>query len=252
MKKIMFMFLIIESIIVIGCSQNNNEYSNEKNIDKNTSINKNIYLKNNYIFKKSISHSLKIHRNEWSANNGDYIVFYPSIAGIKNKKDEEIINKIIKNEFFSYIDINNTPKDSYCHIDYEIKVLNENYLSIACSYDTFSKGAPYPNNNFFTLNIDLINKNKIFLKDTLNIDKDLIKILKTVLNTPINDEMKSYLYKYLIETNSDNDFINMLKTADMDYKTYSYFTENSLGISIEMPHSAGDHLEVEIPLNILK
>lgn len=86
----------------------------------------------------------------------------------------------------------------------------------------------------------------------MNIDKDLIKILKTVLNTPINDEMKSYLYKYLIETNSDNDFINMLKTADMDYKTYSYFTENSLGISIEMPHSAGDHLEVEIPLNMLK
>ena len=102
--------------------------------------------------------------------------------------------------------------------------------------------------------INMNNKiNKIRSKlVSMNIDEAFIQKLKNA--TYIGDLEDKYVdqVKEMAFSSYENDQVLMEALADSEDRKHGifiYVTEDSLGISLPVPHVAGDHVEFEIPLH---
>jgi len=116
------------------------------------------------------------------------------------------------------------------------------------------KGAAYPTNQFYTTNIDIKNGKKLKLADIIKIDDNFVKSFRNgsyVALEPGNSELKAAVNQY-INNISNQDLIKYFKQADSrkieenPSTTYSYLTNDSIVISINVPHAIGDHVEYKI------
>ncbi|MCM3740100.1 DUF4163 domain-containing protein [Oceanobacillus luteolus] len=185
------------------------------------------------------------------------VIEYPQITGISDKEKEDDINQLVKKEAIKpYLEtIMQLEPDQHYEADgdYEIKMFNENILSIAYkSYNNITPSA-HPFNRFFTTNIDLHTGELLFLPDFVeNIDEAFIQKLKNA--TYIGDLEDKYVdqVKEMAFSSYENDQVLMEALADSEDRKHGifiYVTEDSLGISLPVPHVAGDHVELEIPLH---
>lgn len=142
--------------------------------------------------------------------------------------------------------------NSYYELDYNLKWAGTDLLSIQYVGERYEYSTPHPTNLFYTTNIDIKKGRKLFLKDLVKIDMNLVKKLKKGRYTPwapgLNLESEGVL-KDILETCTDERLIEYLTHADglnNGYDTYSYFTKGSLGTSLGVSHAVGDHVEFEI------
>ncbi|HYH04287.1 MAG TPA: hypothetical protein VEC37_14440, partial [Bacillota bacterium] len=134
-----------------------------------------------------------------------------------------------------------------------IKYQSEQLLSIQYIGVGYVQGGAYPNNLFYTTNINIKNASRIRLKDLVNIDKKLVEVfLKgryTVWDPELNLESEGALDDVRMSFNTTS-LIKYFNEADLLYQNsayvFSYFTKGALGISIGVPHAIGDHVEFEI------
>ena len=178
-------------------------------------------------------------------------ISYPVISNLGNIDKEYRINKIIKDTALQAIDYYVHGQDIELNIIYEVKYKDDKYISIAFSGVGDIVNASYPTNHFYTLNIDIDKGERIQLKDVINIDNSLVSKIKEGKYSPI--ENVDGLNKVYATMNNDSMLtalenadsqINVRQAGDIEY--YSYITESAVGISIEVPHALGDHIEYEI------
>lgn len=186
---------------------------------------------------------------------------YPQIKNLTDSEKLNSINKNLKEEALSILDrytkddtnLNNVTLE----VNYEVKLKNDKYLSIA--YEGYSnvEGAAYPTSVFYTTNMDMEKGSRIRLSDYANINDILIK-LKDPHNINVLSKEKDLveLQRNVIVNMDNAELLTILEDADF-YKAngkmempeigaYSYMEDNNIVISLPVNHAIGDHAEFSV------
>lgn len=254
LKKIFLSILMLTfSLLLVSCSinKNNKPYNVTKAVPKTAEHNNQIPSPSSSILTYEIT--------KVDYNDKDVKISYPQISNLNDKDKEKQINEMIKSEALKVLstygeDVDNLTLD----VDYNIKWKDGNLLSIQYIGSGYVKDAMYPNNILYTTNIDINKATKIKLIDVINIDESFIQKFRegryTVFDLELNveNESKNEVNKY-----SNTELIEYFNKADdisieNELNAFSYFTKDSLGISVSVPHAIGDHAEFEIKYQDLK
>ena len=184
-------------------------------------------------------------------------ISYPQIAGLNDTDKQKRINDLIEKETLKVLDYYKSVEQEFSlDVSYEIKWKGANLLSIQYTGLGYIKEAPYPKNIFYTINVDMNNVKKVRLADCINLDEDFVKKFKEAEYVAQDTELDSVI-ELIKESIENYDLINEFNNADsigegnpLDF--FSYFTEDSLGLSVGVAHVIGDHAEFEIKYQDIK
>nr|WP_244310689.1 DUF4163 domain-containing protein [Paenibacillus ottowii] len=194
--------------------------------------------------------SYELIQKEYSKNG--IVIKYPQITKLKNIAKQKSLNQILKADALeglqNYADSN---AGVHVEIDYEIKRQSERFLSVRYTGIHYMKDAAYPTHMFYTTNLDMKQVSRIRLRDLIKVEKPFIELIKSGEITAVQPEQQG-----LIGDFTKDDLIQLLANADVtkgslaevEMESFSYFTNDSLGMSVPMAHVVGDHAEYEIRL----
>ncbi|WP_342427415.1 DUF4163 domain-containing protein [Paenibacillus sp. FSL L8-0158] len=194
--------------------------------------------------------SYELIQEEYSKNG--IVIKYPQIIKLKDIAKQKSLNKILKADALeglqNYADSNS---GVHVEIDYEIKRQSERFLSVQYTGIRYVKDAAYPSHMFYTTNLDMKQASRIRLRDLVKVEKPFIELIKSGKITAVQPEQQG-----LIGDFTKDDLIQLLTNADVtkgslakvEMESFSYFTNDSLGMSVPMAHVVGDHAEYEIRL----
>lgn len=230
--------MIIVGFMATGCSQQS--VSKEKEVSKSS------------VLSQSSDKSVK----EVVYEMDDILIKYPQIELKDNKEKSKKINTIIKDDI-SNIKKHYTSdsKDFTLEVNYEIKLLNDNMISILYKGYYNNSNNAYPTSFACTTNIDLEKESKIRLKDYEDVDivtqvllsddkyelktkdKNLAKVQKDYIKQKDEAWIKDSLLKADF-SNNNGEFIYP--------EVFSYRDKNSLTLIIPIQHALGDYMEITI------
>lgn len=182
------------------------------------------------------------------------IIQYPQLKQTQNKELEERINNQITDDVVLFSDQYKSTEDML-EMNYLIMLETSEIISIL--YTGEYNAGMYPTHLLFTTTIDLQEGEKLKVSDRVAINDEFIDtFLKSTYidwETPEspNKEKQAAVIDY-VKGIPRNDLINAFKTADIPnmeqnlYGIYSYYTEDGMVISIQVPHALGDHAEFQI------
>ncbi len=236
-KKHIFLLLIICCFIFVSC----NEY--ERNEINNEAVK--LQTNNTEIAEKDIHKD--INENTYTLvintySKGKINIKYPQINQLQNNDIQQDINEIVKKQALKLVgEVEKDEIVTTLDIDYNIKRFDDKLLSIQFIGYINSKGAPYPMFLAYTSNINIESGTELKLIDYFDISKDFVKqYRKGKLNV-----LKSFQNE-AFEGLSDEEILTMFKSSEL------YLTEDSLGLTVFVPHAVGDFAELEIKYNDLK
>ena len=193
------------------------------------------------------SNPYEITKTNYTENN--IKINYPQLTKSSDHQKEKTINQLIKKEAIKVLNYYLPDlQDLTLEINYGIKSKSPSLLSIQYTGVGYMNGAAHPNNHYYTTNIDIETGTILKLKDMINIDKKFVDNLKQ------NAKSMKPEHQGILSSIHPSDLLNMLTNADSldnigtenQSDTFSYFTSDSLGISIPVSHAEGDHAEFEI------
>lgn len=188
----------------------------------------------------------------------DVKVYYPQIVNLTDSNKQKTINETIRREALG--DIPNSPIDEggWHEVDYTIKWKSANLLSVEYVGSYFTWDTNHPNNILSTTNIDLNTGQTIKLKDVVFIDENLVDEFRRSNYTkwdPDIDLRAEGVMDSIQDDLTSKQLIEHFKNSDSEksgYDTYCYFTKDSLGISLGVPHAYGGHVEFEMKYKDIK
>ena len=171
---------------------------------------------NNNHLKSSKSMTYKLVKNVYS--NKKLTVNYPQITNLSDSTKQKSINEIIKNEALKVLNYYKDSTDEVTlDINYNIKLSNENLLSIQYSGISYSKGAAHPNNIFYTTNINLNNASRLRLADLVKMDENFVNKFKNSSyksQDAAPDKSLQEAAKLSVNQFTTNDLIKKFNNAD--------------------------------------
>lgn len=249
MKKTVMLLLILVATFAAGCA---------KNVAKENTVNKTVYEKTNVSINSTGNKVSKDDSQNYTINNIMYVdknikITYPVVSNVQDNNKQQNINNIIKTEALKIINIYGN--DANLTVTPTIKLKGKHILSIEYTGSEYTNGAAYPNSIFYTTNIDMTKGSKIVLKDVLNISEDLVTKARSGQYKGDSETKTAAISE--IKAKKDSDIINALNNADIigdinSENIYSYFTGDSIGISIGVSHAIGDHAEFEVKYSDIK
>jgi hypothetical protein len=185
---------------------------------------------------------------------GDKITgVYPQINGLTDGDKQHTINQMIEEatmEFIEYF----KEDDVTIELSYDVPWKGERMLSLRYYMYYYADGAAHPNNNYTTLNFDLVNGKRIRLSDIVTIDDDFAKTMReySVYSGPLENstELEEFMSANLSVQDSAA-FSNADYSTDY-FSMYTYFTENTIGFNLVVPHAIGDYALYEVNLANIK
>ena len=185
---------------------------------------------------------------------------YPQIRDFSDQTKEAVINKLIKDEALKILQYYQSEEANFnLEIAFNVTWQSKELLSVQYTGISYAEGAAYPNKLFYTTNINLMSGEKIKLADVVFIDRAFIDRFRdgelVSGEEAVRDELKAAFQAYLSAMTAD-DLIALFHKADFSgdsgetgfalAESYSYFAEDSLGISIGVPHGLGDYALYEL------
>lgn len=259
MKKI-FILLIISLFLLVGCNDTL-EDATDKSI-KTSIYKENVNQEITYndtssevgavpktaSVKSSITKYEIKEFNYIPKNNTNIIIKYPQLINVKSSDIQTKINTIIKSEALKLLDTYQSNESNITlNVSYTIKCKSKNLLSIAYIGYGYLEDAAYPINLFYTTNIDLDKIILIEASDIFKVDNNLLKIIKSKgqyvkWDSHLDLSENQNLFDSIKNTYLSESFITDLNLN----RTHFYFTNDSIGFSIEISHLYGDHIEFDI------
>ncbi|MCG7379554.1 DUF4163 domain-containing protein [Paenibacillus sp. ACRSA] len=232
-----WMLIIIPFLLLMSCNQKAEVHSEQAKNSNDTSIKK----------------SYKVESNNYSKNNIN--IKYPKIINITNG---DKINALIKEEATRIINSYSEEKD-HLDINYLIMLKSNDLISIQYTGSAFTEGAAYPLNVFYTSNIDINKGSRVKLIDLIEVNEAFVEKFKEGDYKSYNEDLNLLDNGVITEVLSGSnsiDLISYFKQSDEvgqvnDSGTFSYITQDAIGVSISVPHALGDHLEMEISFSNL-
>ncbi|MFP4698373.1 MAG: hypothetical protein ACLFMO_06670 [Eubacteriales bacterium] len=262
MRKRIYICLMLIFVLLTSCTYDNEVNETDRVIDNEKVFNKTLRSSANEDLSSKdtgetvddIEPDYTIKSNIYSYKNIN--VIYPSIVGLEAVDRQNIINKLLREEALSFVDIMEESKDTLNYeLDYSVVFQDNNIISIIFKGYRYMEEAPYPVDVFYSINVDLNNGKKLVLGDMVSIDENFVNLYIEYLKKDKGEELKNYACEYLLNSLSSENFTNGFRESDRLYGSskyvYSYFTGSKIGISWEVPHSVGDHVEVEIPIEVI-
>jgi hypothetical protein len=192
--------------------------------------------------------SYELIQEEYSKNG--IVIKYPQITKLKDIAKQKSLNKILKTDALEGLhDYADSNSGVHVEIDYEIKQQSERFLSVQYTGIHYVKDAAYPSHMFYTTNLDMKQASRIRLRDLVKVEKPFIELIKSGKITAVQPEQQG-----LIGDFTKDDLIKLLANADVtkgslaevEMESFSYLTNDSVGMSVPMAHVVGDHAEYEI------
>ncbi|AHM68431.1 lipoprotein [Paenibacillus polymyxa SQR-21] len=192
--------------------------------------------------------SYELTREKYSKNG--IVIKYPQITKLKDIAKQKSLNQILKTDALeglqNYADSNS---GVHVEIDYEIKRQSERFLSVQYKGIRYVKDAAYPTHMFYTTNLDMKQASRIRLRDLVKVEKPFIELIKSGKITAVQPEQQGLTGDF-----TKDDLMQLLANADVtkgslaevEMESFSYLTNDSLGMSAPMAHVVGDHAEYEI------
>lgn len=234
-KKVLSIIIIIPMFFMfISCNIKKNE-NESKDTETKISTNLHEYKESSEVYKR----------------NGIRIS-YPVIKKLGDEKKEYKINSEIKKSALKVLDYYIEDEEIELDIIYEVNLKNEKFFSVSFYGVGNIVNASYQTNHFYTINIDMNTGEKLILSDMIDVNKELATKIKSLDFEPVqdinNDDMKRIFETMnedsILESLEESDSLDKISTGkQFDY--FSYITEDSIGISIRVPHAIGDHIEFE-------
>lgn len=263
-KVVIAIFLLVLTLSLGACSESENKVQiNDNKETKAPTMTPKVDDTNEPINqqKQSISNDLNYIITEFtdskSTDTLNYNIKYPQLSGLSDVDKQKQINNILKDEALKVLKYYEEPYGGFLDVDIEYKITLKTMtiLSIQYSGDGYVSHAAHPNNLFYTTNINIKTGKRLRLTDIVNIDEDFASkflndgfkalwpeqrvVLQDITNKEIQRNFK----------NADSlDNIGTEKKSDV----FSYFTNDSMGISISVSHAIGDHAEFEIKYQDIK
>jgi len=235
MRAIIVLLLCVCLTFASACAYENNKNDVSAHIDE--SANQHDIVDNtseaNMDLQKSIEQIYKL---------DDISIEYPQFTG-NNEIELDKLNNMIKNYALSILDKYDNAEDFSLDIVSEVKYCDDNFVSIVFSGYSYIIDYPYPNNEFYTINIDISKMKELKLSDFVSVNKNFAELLKSDMFNVVNLEQVELLNEYTIEQ-----LLECLNDADIGSsmsKAFSYYTDSKIGISITVLHVLGDHAEFE-------
>jgi hypothetical protein len=264
-KKILLLLFLLLVLALASCNTDKYGLGNESTNEPQNAIEKDIQIASagkageNNISSKStdqVSNSEVYEITQSSYTDKGMKIAYPQIVGLSDTNRQKEINDLIKKEALKILDYYNIGEEVSLDINYDIKWKGTNLLSIKYFGVSNIKGAAYPENMFYTTNVDMNNVNIVKLTDIININEDFVEKVKEGKYVAWDSELSSAINLIKEDIDSYN-LVNEFQNADSMCEentsfSFSYFTKDSLGISIGVAHALGDHAEFEIKYQDLK
>ncbi|WP_081756810.1 DUF4163 domain-containing protein [Gorillibacterium massiliense] len=186
----------------------------------------------------------------------NYTINYPQISGLSDTDKQKMINSTLKNEALKVLNYYESPYGSVeLNLDYEIVLKNPSLLSVQYRGLGSVSNAAHPNSLFFTTNLNIKTGEKLRLKDIVNLDEGFAyKFLHgefKALFSEHNEALGNLTNGDILKDFTEADSLDNLGTENQS-DVFSYFTSDSLGISISVGHAMGDHAEFEIKYEDIK
>ena len=263
-KKAIIITLVLLLAIALGtCGKGESRLPSKKNIENkaHTAVpTVKITDSNNTQQKPDVKNGVeyKVTGLNYSKSDDElkYDIKYPQISELSDTDKQKKINNILKDEAIKVL---NYYEDSYgsveLKIDYKAVLMNPYILSIQYSGVGSVSNAAHPNSLFYTTNINIKTGDRLKLKDIINVDmKFANKFLKGEFKAlrPEQSEVLELLSAEDVQENfNEADSLDNISTEKQS-DVFSYFTNDSFGISISVGHALGDHAEFEINYQDLK
>lgn len=132
--------------------------------------------------------------------------------------------------------------------NYQVTMSTPELLSVIYTGNSKIEGAAFPTNDIYAITIDLKNSIKLKLSDFTTIDTNLAQKIKqstAVTNEAVKNGMDRNDLITVIQNTDYQTLIKGLK-EEWAYNTF-YVTPNSLVVSVDVAHAAGDYALVELP-----
>ncbi|MGP1908052.1 hypothetical protein ACTSEZ_07755 [Metabacillus sp. JX24] len=188
---------------------------------------------------------------EFFYHHNQIAISYPQLSGIEDSSKQEKLNKNIKTDALTvlhYYPDGAMTDGLTLDIKHTIKRMDRELLSI--QYDGLANvsGTAHPSHHFYTSTYLLTDGSRVKLKQLVTLNEAFAETLKKK-SKALSPALQGYL-----EELSNQDLLSKLQTADQlesigendQSDVFSYWTEDSLGISIGVSHSQGDHAEYEV------
>jgi hypothetical protein len=176
---------------------------------------------------------------------------YPQISNYNDSRKQQTINNLIKTSVLKVLeDYQDDLSSLDMNIDYEIKYQGADLLSIEYLGLATVKGTAHPVNAIWTTNIDLEKKQELALGAVVNINDSLVEKFKEGQYKAYSADLhikSAGALPDVLDGFSSQDLLEFFKEQSRKF----YFTKDSLGISVEVGHAVGDHLEMEMPYTAL-
>lgn len=220
MKKYIFPIILVLFIVAFASSCGN---SNMKEVSE------------------SISNDYKIESRNMAFDNEEFIVKYPKVLG--GNKDFNKINKQIETLLNTYLKSSLYIENSTAQIDFKVRCLNREYISVSFEgYYNYIKAA-HPINFCYTVNLKLKDSSAVKLTDNAVINVDFIEKFRNEWKTQALSEAKDYLDQY---TNEQLKTMLMSSDTDKGYGVFSCFSENEIIIYFPVAHAIGDYAVINV------
>lgn len=233
-KKLLVTLCILILIVSYAFKTNEPQNAQEKksNVAGNQQHNVQLVNDSNYILTTETYSNMKIK------------IEYPQLKNLGDDNKQDQINQIIKEEAYGYL--SNFSKDELdaweLDIRYHVTLESRNILSIQYSGFNYFDSAAYPMNDFYTTNIDLNKGEGINFADVFTLNGNFIYQIK---KGKLVSEMEEA--SFILDDFSENEWLEHFQKIDSSESTiYFYFTEDSVGYSLEVNHAVGDHAEFEL------
>jgi len=183
-------------------------------------------------------------------------ISYPQISNL-NSELSNSINQKIKQDALSVLDFySGEIEDLSVEISYTQEIINNSLISICFEGIVHVKNTAYPNNVFYTSNIDGRMGERLTTKDIIKVNLNLIEIIKKnakyVQNDKnTNEELTSEISRKLENYDSSNMLTDIEKSGTSESEIYVYLKQDSIGFSLPVLHALGDYANFEVEYNYL-
>jgi len=184
-------------------------------------------------------------------SNKNVKINYPQLSGMSDAGKMAGINKLIKDDALAIKSpFDEELKDVEMEANFTVEYNGSNALSVKYSVYANVKNAAHPVDMIHTANIDLAALKVLRLSDVVTIDESLVEKFLKGRYVPRGKDLDLGAEGALKDIVAGFDRKELLAGFKKPSAAF-YFTEDSLVMSAEVIHAAGDHAEFAISYNDL-
>lgn len=169
---------------------------------------------------------------------------YPQITGLINSEKQKALNDLLYNEAYKVLNFYDGSKGIDLEIDYLISYKSDYFLSVQYAGSGYVEGAAHPNNLFYSTNVDVEKEERLRLSDVVVINESFLSLFQSDTFKVVNSDQAAFANDLKANVTIDQlrnaDNLDGIGTEEHS-ETFTYFTDEGIGISIGTSYAAGGY-----------